>query len=87
MGRIIFVMVSLLFSLFDYNIGISVTRQVYGEEVSILLTYFPLNVVYFFTVFFVELIMIREYQAFFAKILSILYKRSHSLFYENTKKR
>ncbi|BBG25296.1 hypothetical protein IC006_2631 [Sulfuracidifex tepidarius] len=87
MRKITFVLLSLLFSLLDYNVGISVTRLVYGEEVSILLSHFPLDIIYFLIIFFTELAMIKGYQTLFVRVFSALHGRFNSLFYGDTKRK
>ncbi len=74
MKIIIFGILSLLFSMIDYSLAINLVSRIYGERVSLLMTSFPINVIYFVLVFFVEIITIRGYQKLLLRVSRVIWK-------------
>jgi TRAP-type C4-dicarboxylate transport system permease small subunit len=73
MKKITFGLVSLIFSLFDFKVGVSVTSIIYGIHVSNLFYSFPFNLVYFALIFTIEFMTIRAFVSLFEGILRKLY--------------
>lgn len=78
MKWIIIGLLSLLFTFFDYSIGITEVRVVYGAETLKILSSFPVNVVYLTVIFVTEFLVLYFLQG---KILNIYrkWKSLHSI--------
>ncbi|WP_277019804.1 hypothetical protein [Sulfuracidifex metallicus] len=79
MKKITFGLVSLIFSLFDFKIGVSVTSIIYGIDVSNLFYSFPFNLLYFALIFTIEFMTIRTFVSLFEGIMRKFYLKREGM--------
>ncbi|BDB98809.1 hypothetical protein [Saccharolobus caldissimus] len=62
MKWIIIGLLSLFIALFDYKIGLEMTRIIYGDVVYKIMTSLPFSIIYFVIVFIMEILIISLFQ-------------------------